>query len=199
AAPGCGEGPRRGLAGQLRGACAGSGGGGARAPSLPLPAESAAYVALRLAAGEADPARRLRFLEEGEATLREARRHASSGAGSWTLAAQIAFAQARAGDRSKLVASLAAFSAAARIRPNDPQLLGQWGWAWLESGEPVRAREAAARAVALPRGRKDWLAWAVLARASAELGDEAEARRAADTARSLAPPEAARFVDSVLR
>jgi hypothetical protein len=42
-----------------------------------------------------------------------------------------------------------------------------------------------------------WLAWAVLARAARDLGDEAAAEHAAGLARSLAPPEARRFLESV--
>jgi hypothetical protein len=42
-----------------------------------------------------------------------------------------------------------------------------------------------------------WLAWAVLARAARDLGDEVAAQRAAGLAWSLAPPEARRFLESL--
>jgi hypothetical protein len=42
-----------------------------------------------------------------------------------------------------------------------------------------------------------WLAWAVLARAARDLGDEAAAERAAGQALSLAPPQARRFLESL--
>src|SRR5262249_34689809 len=126
------EGTRRAFAGRLPEAYAEFRRAATLAPWLPLPAESAAYAALRLAEAVSDPGRRLSLLGEGEAILAEARRHAASGAGSWALTAQLAFAQARAGDRSKLPVSVAAFSAAAAMRPRDAELLAQWGWAWLE-------------------------------------------------------------------
>jgi len=115
---------------------------------------------------------------------------------SWTLTAQVALAQARAGDRSKLAESLDAFGAAARLSPDDPRLLAQWSWAWLESGDAARARQTAERA--LSRDPAEWLAWAVLARSARELGNPAEAERALGTARKLAPPEARRHLDAIV-
>lgn len=160
------------------------------APWLVLPAEAFASTALRLAAGETNSRRRLDLLHDGEAALAEARRHALGDAASWTLTAQLAFAEARAGEQSKLPLSLEAFAAATRLRPRDPELLAQWGWAWLESGDPERARDTAERAVAVSGGAPGWLAWAVLARSARELGDREKAARAADMARRMAPTEA---------
>jgi len=139
----------------------------------------------------------LSLLREGEAALVEARDYATGGPVSWLLTAQLAFAEARAGDRSKLAVSLAAFETAARFRPRAPQLLAQWAWAWLESGNPARAREAAQNALALSADR-EWLAWAVLARAAEQQGDAEQAERAADRTRALAPPEARRLLENVL-
>lgn len=167
----------------------------ALAPGLPLTAEAVAYTAVRLAATETDPARRRDLLREAAAVLVRARHHASGGVASWTMTAQVALAQARAGDRSKLAESLDAFRAADRLRPDDPGLLAQWSWARLESGDVARARETAERA--LSRNPGEWLAWAVVARSARELGNLAEAERALGTARKLAPPEARRVVDAI--
>jgi cytochrome c-type biogenesis protein CcmH/NrfG len=190
------EGVRRGIAGQMADAHRAFQRSVALAPGLPLPAEAAAYTALRLAGKETDPARRRDFLREAAAVLVQARRHATGSVASWTLTAQVALAQARAGDRSKLSESLDAFAAAARLRPDDPQLLAQWSWAWLESGDAARARQTAEQA--LSRDRREWLAWAVLARSERELGHLAEAERALGAARRLAPPEAGRLLDAIV-
>jgi len=189
------EGSRRGIAGQRAEAHREFQRSVALAPGLPLPAEAAAYTALRLAGGETDPARRRELLREAAAVLIRARHHATGSVASWTLTGQVALAQARAGDRSKLPESLDAFGAAAQLRPDDPQLLAQWAWAWLESGDAARARQTAERA--LSRDPREWLAWAVLAGSARELGDLAEAERALRTARQLAPPEARRLLDSI--
>jgi cytochrome c-type biogenesis protein CcmH/NrfG len=151
---------------------------------------------MRLAGSETDPARRRELLGEAAAVLIRARHHATGSVASWTLTAQVALAQARAGDRSKLAESLDAFGAAARLRPDDPQVLAQWSWAWLESGDAARARQTAERA--LSRDPREWLAWAVLARSARELGDLAEAERALGAARKLAPPEARRLLDAIV-
>jgi cytochrome c-type biogenesis protein CcmH/NrfG len=190
------EGVRSGIAGRLAEAHRQFQRSAALAPGLPLPAEAAAYTALRLAGSETDPARRRDFLREAAAVLIRTRRHATGSVGSWALSAQVALAQARAGDRSKLSESLDAFGAAARLRPDDPELLAQWSWAWLESGDAARARQTAERA--LSRDPRGWLAWAVLARSARELGDLAEAERALGAARKLAPPEARRLLDSIV-
>jgi len=61
----------------------------------------------------------------------------------------------------------------------------------------MRAREAAEKALALSAGR-EWLAWAVLARAAGQQGDAAQAQRAAERTRTLAPPEARRILETML-
>ena len=113
------------------------------------------------------------------------------------MSAQVAFARFRAGEPSELEASLAAFEHAARLRAGDGQLLSQWAWALLEARDPTRARAVAEKATAQSHTADLWLAWAVLARAARELGDEAAAERAAKQARSLAPPEARRVLESL--
>lgn len=190
------EGVRRGIAGQMAEAHREFQRSVALAPGLPLPAEAAAYTAMRLAGSETDPARRRELLREAAAVLIRARHHATGSVASWTLTAQVALAQARAGDRSKLAESLDAFGAAARLRPDDPQVLAQWSWAWLENGDAARARQTAERA--LSRDPGEWLAWAVLARSARELGNLAEAERALGAARKLAPPEARRLLDAIV-
>jgi tetratricopeptide (TPR) repeat protein len=166
-------------------------------PWLPVPAEATAYTALRLAAAQTDAARRLALLREADAALAGVRRPAAMGGGYWTLSAQVAFARVRAGERGQLEASLAAFEHAARLRPGDGQLLSQWAWALLEARDPARARSIAEEATAQSQRSDVWLAWAVLARAARDLGDEAAAERAARQARSLAPPEARRLLESL--
>jgi predicted Zn-dependent protease len=190
------EGARHGIAGQMAEAHQAFQRSVALAPGLALPAEATAHAALRLAGSETDPARRRELLREAAAVLIRARRHATGSVASWTLTAQIALAQARAGDRSKLAESLDAFGAAARLSPDDPHLLAQWSWAWLESGDAARARLMAERA--LSRDPADWLAWAVLARSARELGNLEEAERAVRTARELAPPGARRLLDAIM-
>ena len=74
-------------------------------------------------------------MREADAAFARARRYAMSGAGSWTLVAQVAFAEARAGERSRLALSREAFATALRLRPDDPKLLAQWAWAHLEGGD----------------------------------------------------------------
>jgi predicted Zn-dependent protease len=76
-------------------------------------------------------------------------------------------------------------------------LLTQWAWALLEARDPARARAIAERATAESQRSDLWLAWAMLARAARDLGDEAAAERAAGLAWSLAPPEARRFLESL--
>ena len=161
------------------------------------PAEATAYVGLRLAATQADPGRRLAILREADAALAGVPRPASMGGGYWTLSAQVAFARVRAGERAELAASLEKFEHAARLRPEDGQLLSQWAWALLEARDPARARATAEKATAQSQGPDLWLAWAVLARAARDLGDEAAAERAAGQARRLAPPEARRLLESL--
>lgn len=167
-------------------------------PWVALPAEGAAYSALRLAGGESDPARRIAALDRAETALAGFRDPGAGGAAYWALSARVAFAQARAGDRSRLEASLAAFDRAAQFRPRDGQLLVEWAWALLEAGDPARARVTASRALAELPGAGAWLAWAVLARAAREMGDGAAAAAAATRARTLAPPQVRPVLESIL-
>lgn len=190
-------GVRHGIAGQLADAYDDFRRSVALAPWLPLPAESAAYTALRLATAETVTSRRVALLHEAEALLTQARSHALGGPGSWALTAQIAFAEARAGEPSQLAASREAFAAALRLRPQDPRLLAQSAWVWLESGDALRARRTAEEALALePR---EWFAWAVLARVAKALGDPKGAEEAAARARDLAPRDARPLVEGLLR
>jgi hypothetical protein len=168
-------------------------------PWLSAPAEAFAQSALRLAGSESTAAARLSILREGEDAIVEARRHALAGGASWTLAAQLMFAEGLAGEEGKLGASVDAFGAAAQWRPADPQILSQWAWAWLEHGDPAEARRTAELALALGTGSTQWLSWAVLAGSAKQSGDLSEARRAADKARALAPPEARRALENILR
>jgi tetratricopeptide (TPR) repeat protein len=186
------DGTRRAMAGRMADAYEELRRSAALMPWLPLPAEGVAYTALRLAGSAPDPARRLEFLHDAESTLAAARRYAVSGADSWTLSGQVAFALARAGEPGQLAASREAFAAALRMRPGDAKLLAQWGWSWLESGQAKQAREAAERALA--RDPREWLAWAVLSLSARDLGDTAGADGALSRARELAPPEAQRLL-----
>jgi hypothetical protein len=165
-------------------------------PWLALPAEAAAYTVLRLSGPEPDLSRRLALLGEGQAILAQARRYGMGGADSWALTAQLAFAEARARGQTQFSASHDAFAVALRLRPDDSRLLAQTAWVWLESGDTVRGYQAARRAVA--RDRREWFAWAVLARAATALGHPAEAQQAATRARTVAPPEAHRLLQGML-
>lgn len=191
------DGARRHIAGQVSEAYAKFRRSRELMPWLPLPVEAFASTALRLAGSESSPPRRLGMLHEGEGALAEARRHALGDATSWALTARITLAEAGAGERDKLPMSLEAFRRAAGLRPRDASLMAQWGWAWLQSGDPAQARQTAERALALPGGRREWLAWVVLALSAREMGDAVEARRAASRVRRLAPPEARRLVEGI--
>jgi hypothetical protein len=190
------DGTRHGIAGRLPDALRDFRRSIALTPWLSLPAEAAAYTALRLSGSEGDLSRRLALLREGQATLAQARRNAMGGADAWALTGQLAFAEARAEGKNEFTASRDAFALALRWRPGDAKLLAQAGWIWLESRDAVRARDTARQALA--RDQREWLAWAVLARSSSTLGDATEAERAAGRARSLAPPEAHRLLDGLL-
>ena len=185
------DGVRRHLAGQPAEAAASFRRSRELMPWLSLPAEAFAYTELVLAARESSPDRRLQRLHEAEAALAEARRHSLGGATSWVFTAQIALAEARAGERSKLPVSVEAFGKVAALRPQDPLIMAQLGLAWIESGDPVRARAAAQRALSLPGGRDQWLAWAVLSRAARDLGEAALSAKAAEQAGRLTPPTGA--------
>ena len=191
------NGVRHGMAGQLSDAYREFRRSAGLTPWLPLPAESAAYTALRLAPRESDPSRRVALLHEAEALLGQARSHAIGGAGSWALTAQIALAEARTGEPSQLAVSRDAFATALRLLPGNPRLLAQSAWVWLESGDALTARQTAEQALA---GEPlEWLAWAVLARASKVLGDVPRAEHATGRARDLVPPEARPLLDTLLR
>ena len=168
-------------------------------PWLPLPAQAIAQTNLQLAAMETDPARQGRLLGDAEATLADVRRHALPGSADWALAAQIAFAQVRSGDRGKLEASLNAFARAATLSPGNPDTLAHWGWALLYAGDPAGGRRVAEQALAVSTERKQdqWFAWAVLAVAARELGDRATEEQASHMARKLAPPTVRRGPNAV--
>ena len=169
-------------------------------PWLPLPAQAIAQTKLQLAATETDPTRRGRLLGEAEATLADVRRHALPGSADWALAAQIAFAQVRSGDRGKLEASLDAFARATKLSPRNPDTLAQWGWALLYAGDPAGGRRAAEEALAISTegSQNQWVAWAVLALAARQLGDRAVEEQAGQMARKLAPPAARRGPNAVM-
>jgi hypothetical protein len=191
------DGVRLGIAGQLSQAYGEFRRSVTLMPWLPLPAESAAYTALRLATAETQPSRRVALLREADRLLRRARDHAVGGPGSWALTAQITFAEARSGEPSGLAASREAFAAALRRLPEDPHLLAQSAWVWLESGDASKAQRTAEQALA--REPREWVAWAVLARVLRAQGDVAAADQATSRARGLAPPEARPLLDGVLR
>ncbi len=189
-------GVRQGISGQLADARRAFRQSVALAPWLPVPAESAAYTAVRLAGRESDPEKRRDLLQEAETTLATSRRYAMAATGTWALTGQIAFARAQAGERHQLAASRDAFAAALRLRRGDPRLLAQAAWVALESGDAVAARQLATQAVA--RDGREWVAWAVLAGALTTLGHRSEAEDAARRARELAPAAARRALDPLL-
>lgn len=192
------DGARRLMAGRVGGAYQSFQRSRALAPWVTLPGEGAAHSSLRLAGMQTDATVRLAILRDAEAILAGLRGTGATGAPYWTLSAQVAFAQVRAGDRTKLAGALAAFEQAAHLRPGDAPLLAQWAWAFLDVPDAARARATAERAIDASRGREAWLAWAVLARAAQELGDRPQAERAAARARSLAPAEARSVLESLL-
>lgn len=157
-------------------------------PGLSQPLDAVVGVTFNLAARESDVARQGALLGETEDALSELRRYsryASNGANHWALVGQIALARVRAGEAPKLRTALEAYERAARLKPDDAWILGNWGIAWLDAREPARARDVAERAVALQPDA--WLAWAVLARAAHQLGDASRAQEAAARARALTP------------
>jgi Tfp pilus assembly protein PilF len=92
--------------------------------------------------------------------------------------------------------ALDAYATATRLAPGDASILGNLGLAWLEARQPARARETAERAVALDPDA--WLGWAILARASAQLGDATRAGEATARARQLAPATASGLLSELL-
>jgi Tfp pilus assembly protein PilF len=83
-----------------------------------------------------------------------------------------------------------------RLRPDDPELLAQSAWAWLESGNAQEARRISEQA--LSRDRSQWLAWAVLARAAGDTGDRPTADDAIRKARDLTPAGARGVLEEML-
>jgi tetratricopeptide (TPR) repeat protein len=165
----------------------------ALAPWLLTPAEGLSTIALRLSDRETVLPQRLAVLHEADAALARARYHATGGAASWTLAGQLAFSEAIAGERNRLPVSRDAFAEALRRQPDNGSLLAQLAWVWLESGDAAQARRIAEQAVA--RDPRAWLGWTVLARSARELGDPSASGQAAVKARALAPPEARHLVE----
>jgi hypothetical protein len=165
-------------------------------PWVSLSGEALAYAQFRLAVAEGDPARRRAGLERAEKTAAETRAAAGAGGAGWTLAGQIAFAQARGGDRAKLDQGIEALALAVQWRPADSHLQAQWGWALLEQGQIAQGRRAAHAALAV--NRKEWLALATLARAARLEGDTAEAERLRARAEAAAPPEASATLKALL-
>src|SRR5262249_9806153 len=129
----------------------------ALAPWLLTPAEALSTIALRLADREAVPSQRLAMLHEADSALARARYHATGGAASSILAAQLAFSEAMAGERNRLAVSRDAFPEALRYQPDSGSLLAQLAWAWLESGDAAQARRIAEQAVT--RDPRAWLGW----------------------------------------
>jgi len=187
------DGTRHALGGRLAAAHENFRNSVALAPWLLTPAEALSTIALRLADREAVPSQRLAMLHEADAALARARYHATGGTASWILAAQLAFAEAIAGERNRLPVSRDAFTEALRRQPDNASLLAQLAWAWLESGDYAQARRIAEQAVA--RDPRAWLGWTVLARSAKELGDPSGSGLAAVKARALAPPEARHLVE----
>jgi hypothetical protein len=191
------SGVRQGIAGHLPAAYEEFLRSTALAPWLPLPAESAAYTALRLATAESVASRRMTFLLEADALVRQARAYAIGGPGWWALRAQIAFAAARMGQPALIATSREAFDMALQLRPDDPRLLAQSAWVALESGDLMSARHTAERA--LKREPGEWMAWAVLAKVLRSQGDGHGSQQAASRARELASAEARPLLDALLR
>ena len=90
-------------------------------PGPDEPAARGAGGRSRPAGGLAPRGRRLRCMA--------LRRYALPGAADWSLAAELAFALVRGGDRSRLGTSLDAFSKRGRAFTQEPPHLTQWGWA----------------------------------------------------------------------
>ena len=164
-------------------------------PWVPFPAEAAANVSLRLAAAPG-PAQRADWLEEVQRKLARARWHVPSRSDLWRLSAQVALRRATAGYPEEFGEALQDFSEANRLRPGDPEILSQWAFAVLQTGNPTGARRLAENALAVDP--QSWLAWAVLARSCWQLGDFQQSQRSAKSARELAPPAARDLVESLL-
>jgi tetratricopeptide (TPR) repeat protein len=157
-------------------------------PWLPLPAEAFVQTRLQLGGAERDGARRALLFAQGEAALVDLRRHALPGATDWTLAAQLAFAQVRLGDRGKLEAALEGFERALALSPRNADIIAQRAWALLVKGDPEGARRGAEQALAISPERNQWMAWGVIALAARQLGDRAAEEEALRMAVQFPPP-----------
>jgi hypothetical protein len=167
------------------------------APWMPQGVEAVAVLSLRLAHENAEGPQRARVLEDAREALDRARPHAQAQASHWVLSGRVARAEAHGGGPAGFVPALEAFARAGRLRPRDARILAEWGLTALEAGQAEPARSLADQAVA--HGPRDWLGWAVLARAAAELGDPARAGEAADRARRLVPAEGRAAVERLLQ
>jgi O-antigen ligase len=166
------------------------------APWAPQGVEALAVLSLRLARESEEPARRARLLQEAREALERARPYVQTLASHWLLSARVARAEAHAHGSAGFTPALEAFAAAARRRPGDARILAEWGLAALEAGQTEPARSLAERAVA--RNAKEWLGWAVLARAAADLGDPAGSAAASGRARRLVPAEERESAERIL-
>ena len=140
--------------------------------------------------------RRTALLRESEALLVSAPGGASVSGDIWLAKAKIALARFLDGEPDQLPIALTAFAMADHFRPNDADVLTPWSVALLRDGQPARARDLAGRVLA--RNPRDWLAWAVVARASGQMGDLEKAKGAAAEARRLVPPGRAAFLERFL-
>ena len=166
-------------------------------PWMTAPRSAAADVGLRMASREPDPARRTDRLREIEAFLAGAHGGASVSGDIWLVKAKTALTRALDGENDQLRMALAAFAMADRLRSNDADVLTPWSIALLRGGQPAQARELAERV--LSTNRRDWLAWAVAARASAQMGDVEKEKEAAAEARRLVPPGSVSFLERFLQ
>lgn len=191
------RGTRAGIAGRLDEAHADFERAHRLAPWLSATAEALGNSALALAAREGDAGRRAALLSGAGGALARTRPYLTDAVFPWALAGQVAYAQARAGDAGKRAVARASFAAAARQRPDDAGAQASLALTILDDGDAAQAHALAMEAVR--RDARGWLGWAVLARASVQLGDVRGAEQAAARARAEAPPGASRVVESLLR
>jgi hypothetical protein len=165
-------------------------------PWVPFPAEAAADVSLRLAAAAPNPTERAGLLGEAQRMLDRTRWYAPSRSELWRLSAVVALGRVRADHPEDLGRAMQDFAEAARLRPEDPEILNQWALAMIQGGDPLAAKGLAENALAIDR--KSWLARAILARSHSQLGDLSQAERSAKEARQLAPPGGRDLVERLL-
>jgi cytochrome c-type biogenesis protein CcmH/NrfG len=156
-------------------------------PWVPFPAEAAADVSLRLARPLSNPAQRAELLVDAQRTLDRALWYSPLRRELWRLCAHVAFGRARAGHPEEAARAFQCFSEAARLRPEDPEILIQWALALIQMGDCRTARRLAEKALGLDP--KSWQAWAILARCHSALGDASQAQHSAKEARRLVPPD----------